>query len=54
MGRLVHFAVVNFWINMAAVLMAPLNLPFSGPATLGTIQAIGGVGMLSGSVVMGA
>lgn len=51
-GLLVYFALVNFFLNFTAVLLGPLVLSFSSSATFGTIQAIGGIGMLVGSIVM--
>ncbi|MEM7114078.1 MAG: MFS transporter [Chloroflexota bacterium] len=49
---LLFFALVNFCLNFAAVLLGPLVLSFATPTAFGTIQAVGGVGMLVGSIVM--
>lgn len=46
------FAAVNFFSELAAVLFTPLMLGFSTPATLGTILAFGGAGMVAGGAVM--
>jgi hypothetical protein len=51
---LFYFAMVNFFLNFAGVLMTPLVLSFGEPSTLGIVQAIFGIGMLIGSVVMSA
>ena len=51
---LLYFALVNFFLNFAAVLMTPLVLSFGEPSTLGIVQTTFGVGMLIGSVVMSA
>lgn len=51
---LFYFAMVNFFLNFAAALMAPLVLSFGEPSTLGIVQTTFGVGMLIGSVVMSA
>lgn len=53
-GLLVYFALVNFFLNFTAVLLGPLVLSFSNSAALGTVQAIGGIGMLAGSIIMSA
>lgn len=53
-GLLVYFALVNFFLNFTAVLLGPLVLSFSNATALGTAQAVGGVGMLAGSIVMSA
>ncbi len=51
---LIYFALVNFLINISGVLTAPLVLSFADVRILGVIQAIFGVAMLVGSVVMSA
>lgn len=48
------FALVNFLLNLSAVLTGPLVLSFSTPAAYGLVQVVFGVGMLAGSVVIGA
>ncbi|MCP4356572.1 MAG: MFS transporter [Chloroflexi bacterium] len=54
LGLLIFFAFVNFFLNFAAVLLGPLLLTFGTAAALGTVQAVGGVGMLIGSISMSA
>ena len=49
---LLMFATVNFFSEMASVLFTPFVLSFSTPAALGTIVAVGGVGLLVGGAVM--
>jgi hypothetical protein len=51
---LLYFALVNFLLNVAAVLTGPLTLAFATPAEYGIVQTAGGVGMLAGSIAMGA
>jgi hypothetical protein len=53
-GLLLFFALVNFCLNFAAVLLGPMILTFENAATLGLIQTLGGVGMLVGSIGMSA
>ncbi len=54
LGMLFYFALVNFLLNLAGVLSSPMVLAFGSAATLGAVQTASGVGMLLGSVVMGA
>jgi len=49
---LMMFAVVNFFTELATVLFTPLVLSFATAAALGTILAIGGMGMIGGSALM--
>lgn len=49
---LLMFATVNFFSEMASVLFTPFVLSFSTAAALGTIVAVGGVGLLLGGAVM--
>jgi MFS family permease len=49
-----YFALVNFLLNFAVVLHAPLVLSMAEPSALGMVQAASGVGMLAGSVIIGA
>ena len=49
---LIVFAINNFVLGMIEVLFTPLVLSFSSVTVLGTIQSLGGAGMLVGSVVM--
>lgn len=53
-GLLIYFALVNFFLNFAGVLTTPLVLSFTTTAVLGAIQMASGVGMLAGSILMGA
>jgi MFS family permease len=48
-----YFALVNFILNISAVLTGPLVLSFTGPDVYGLIQVALGAGMLAGSVVIG-
>ena len=52
LGLMFYFAMVNFMINFAAVLTSPMILATFSPAVLGTIQTVGGVGMLLGSILL--
>ncbi len=49
-----YFALVNFLLNFAVVLNGPLVLSMAGADTLGLVQVASGVGMLAGSVTIGA
>lgn len=49
---LIVFAINNFVLGLIEVLFTPLVLSFTSVTVLGTIQSIGGAGMLLGSVVM--
>lgn len=53
-GLLIYFALVNFFLNFAAVLTGPMVLSFSTAAALGTAQTVGGLGMLVGSIGISA
>ena len=52
LALLIIFALNNFVLGMIEVLFTPLVLSFTSVTVLGTIQSIGGAGMLLGSVVM--
>lgn len=52
LALLIVFAINNFVLGMIEVLFTPLVLSFTSITVLGTIQSIGGAGMLLGSVVM--
>jgi MFS family permease len=54
LGLLFFFAFVNFTLSLVSQLMTPMVLSFSTPEGLGLIVSAGGVGMLVGSVIMGA
>jgi MFS family permease len=49
-----YFALVNFLLNFAMVLMGPLVLSFGDASTLGVVQMAAGFGMLLGSLVVSA
>ncbi|MFF7338402.1 MFS transporter [Streptomyces sp. NPDC008163] len=49
---LVFYAVLNFAVGFVDVLITPLVLSFSETGALGTVMAVGGVGMVLGSVLM--
>jgi DHA3 family macrolide efflux protein-like MFS transporter len=51
-GLLWYFALVNFLLNFAGVLVGPLVLSTNAPAALGAVDMALGAGMLIGSVVM--
>ena len=53
-GLVLYFALANFSLNLAAVLVGPLILATSAASVLGTIQMVGGLGMFVGSIVMSA
>lgn len=46
------FASSNFLVGMLQVLTYPLILSFATPAQLGTLLSVGGVGMVTGSLLM--
>lgn len=52
LALLIVFAINNFVLGMIEVLFTPLVLSFTSITVLGTIQSIGGAGMLLGSVLM--
>ncbi|WP_420631616.1 MFS transporter [Candidatus Leptofilum sp.] len=54
LGLLFFFALVNFFLNFSAVLLGPMILSFGTAAGLGTVQMVGGLGMLIGSIAMSA
>jgi DHA3 family macrolide efflux protein-like MFS transporter len=49
---LILFALDNFVVGLVEVLLTPLVLSFASVTVLGTIQSIGGAGMLLGSLAM--
>jgi MFS family permease len=53
-GLLWFFALVNFMLSLSNVLRGPLMLSFTDADKMGLAQAIGGVGMLIGSLIMSA
>lgn len=52
LSLVVVFGLYNFLFGLAAVLVQPLILSFSGPATLGALMFAGGSGLFLGSVLM--
>jgi MFS transporter, DHA3 family, macrolide efflux protein len=54
LGLLLFFAGINFILALAIVLAVPLILSFTSPATLGTTLSLGSLGLMAGSLVMGA
>ncbi len=52
LALLFFFAASNFLVGIIEVLVYPLILSFASPAQLGTILFVGGVGMLTGSLLM--
>ncbi|MBN2145788.1 MAG: MFS transporter [Anaerolineales bacterium] len=53
-GLLLYFAMVNFSLNFAAVLLGPLVLSVHQASVLGLAQMAMGVGMLAGGILMSA
>jgi MFS transporter, DHA3 family, macrolide efflux protein len=51
---LLYFAMVNFLLNSAAVLMAPMVLSRHPANILGSIQTVWGLGAIVGSLIMSA
>jgi MFS transporter, DHA3 family, macrolide efflux protein len=49
-----YFALVNFLLNVSAVLIGPLVLSHADASQLGLVQVAGGFGMLAGSITIGA
>ena len=54
MVLLVYFALVNFLLNLSAVLTGPLVLAVGTAGMLGAVQVASGAGMLAGSIAMSA
>jgi len=51
-GLLTVFASMNFLISSVYLLITPMILDMSSPATLGVVDSIAGAGMLAGTLVM--
>jgi MFS transporter, DHA3 family, macrolide efflux protein len=51
-GLLIYFAIINFIVGIATVLLAPMVLSFTNAQALGVILSVGGAGFLAGSIVM--
>jgi len=54
LALLIFFAFTNFFSGFILVLTTPLVLSFASPSVLGTVLSVGGIGFLSGSLLMGA
>ena len=52
LGLLIYFALVNFLLNVSAVLIGPMILSFGSPSSMGLAQSIMGAGFLVGSLLM--
>jgi MFS transporter, DHA3 family, macrolide efflux protein len=52
MALVFFLAINNFSIGIVQILAYPLILSFASPAQLGNVLSVGGVGMLSGSILM--
>jgi MFS family permease len=52
LGLIVVFALTNFFIGIAEVVLTPMVLSFSTPEKLGVVMTIAGIGMLAGSIAM--
>jgi MFS family permease len=52
LGLILVFALVNFFIGIAEVVLTPMVLSFSTPGNLGIVMTTAGIGMLAGSIVM--
>jgi len=51
-AMLIYFAVINLLMGMVEVLATPMILSFASPAALGVILSVGGIGMVTGSLIM--
>jgi MFS family permease len=51
-GILIYFAITNFLLNFAGVLLGPLVLSNHTADIYGLIQMVAGIGMLTGSILM--
>ncbi len=54
LGMLLIFASLNFLLNGTYPLLTPMLLDMTSPDVLGYVEAIGGIGMLVGTLVMSA
>jgi MFS family permease len=54
LGLLLFFAAVNLSYALSEVLTPPLVLKIASPATLGTVLAVGGAGLVAGSFAIAA
>lgn len=53
-GLLLYYAMLNFLLNLAGVMTAPLVLANHPASLLGVVQTVAGVGMLGGSLLISA
>ncbi|HEX8089387.1 MAG TPA: MFS transporter, partial [Blastocatellia bacterium] len=53
-GLMAYFAIIFFFVSMSNVLMAPMMLAFASFTVIGSIISCAAIGMLVGSLVMGA
>lgn len=49
-----YFALVNFGLNLSGVLYSPMVLSFADARGLGLVQFVSGIGMMAGSITIGA
>ncbi|OGO32890.1 MAG: hypothetical protein A2Z16_04010 [Chloroflexi bacterium RBG_16_54_18] len=54
LGLLLYYAMLNFLLNLAGVMTAPLVLSNHSASVLGVVQTLAGVGMLLGSLLISA
>jgi len=54
LGLLLYYAMVNFLLNFASVLLIPMVLAVHSAAVLGGIQTANGFGLLAGGILMSA
>lgn len=52
LGLLLFFAMINFVVSMATVLLTPMILSFTSEAVLGTILSVSSAGLMLGSIIM--
>ncbi|MGD2116663.1 MAG: MFS transporter [Acidobacteriota bacterium] len=52
MALLAFFALINFVVSIATVLLYPLVYSFANEAVVGTVMSFSGFGMLAGSILM--
>lgn len=52
LGLLLFFAMINFVVSVATVLLTPMVLSFTSEAVLGTVLSVSSAGMLVGSIIM--
>jgi MFS family permease len=52
LGLILYFACVNFFMNLAFIMVGPLVLSFGSATNMGIAQSVLGAGMLMGSLLM--